>query len=423
MPVTNGIAMKNKQAAIGFIFITLLIDVIGLGIIIPVMPALIMDLTQLPESKAAPIGGWLLSTYAVVQFFFAPIIGGLSDRFGRRPVLLASLLGFGLDYIFLAYAPTLAWIFVGRFLAGIMGASFTTAGAYIADVSETPEERGKNFGVMGAAFGLGFIIGPMIGGLLANIGDQVDPRLPFKVAAALSLINFLYGYFILPESHKPENVRSFDISRANPFGTLKQLFKFPVVAGLLTALGFLYIAVHAVQSNWSFYTMLKFNWGPKEIGISLGVIGLATSLVQGLLIRFINPKLGQNRAVYVGLALYALGFILFAFATQGWMMYAFTIVYCLGGIAGPALQGVMSGVVPPNAQGELQGGFGSLMSFTSIFGPAIMSNLLGFFTSDAAPLYFPGAALLFGAILSVVASLLARQTLKKYAQSSVKTDG
>ena len=406
--------MKGKQAAIGFIFITLLIDVIGLGIIIPVIPRLIMDLTKLSESEAAPVGGWLMSTYAIVQFFCAPVIGGLSDRFGRRPVLLASLLGFGLDYIFLAFAPTLAWLFVGRFIAGIMGASFTTAGAYIADISKTPEDRSKNFGLMGAAFGLGFIIGPTIGGLLGSFG----PRIPFLVAAALSLLNFLYGLFVLPESHSLENRRQFDWKRANPFGTLYQLFKYPVVAGLLIALGFLYIAVHAVQSNWSYYTMHKFHWDAADIGISLGVIGLATAVVQGGLIRQINSRLGQNRSVYVGLALHAAGFILFAFATQGWMMYAFTVVYCLGGIAGPALQGVMSGVVPPNAQGELQGGFGSLMSLTAIFGPLIMSNLFGYFSGPGAIVYFPGAAMLLGAVLSLISSILARQTLRRYARSS-----
>lgn len=405
--------MRNKQAAIGFIFLTLLIDVIGLGIIIPVIPQLIMNLTGLCEHEAAPVGGWLLATYAGVQFFCAPVIGGLSDRYGRRPVFLASLLGFGLDYLFLFYAPTIEWLFVGRFISGIMGASFTTAGAYIADISKTPQERGKNFGLMGAAFGLGFVIGPVIGGALGSFG----PRVPFLVASVLSMLNFIYGLIILPESLSKENRRNFDWKRANPFGTLKSLYQYPLVSGLITALGFLYIAVHAVQSNWSYYTMHKFGWTSVDIGISLGVIGLATAIVQGGLIRWINPRLGQNRSIYLGLALYATGFLLFSFATEGWMMYAFTLIYCLGGIAGPALQGVMAGVVPPNAQGELQGGFGSLMSFTSIFGPMIMSNLFGWFSVKGTFYYFPGAALMLGAVLTVVSSILARNTLRRVGEN------
>jgi MFS transporter, DHA1 family, tetracycline resistance protein len=403
----------QKRPAIIFIFFTLLIDVTGLGIIIPVMPKLMSELTNTPLGQinnAAPYSGWLLATYAIVQFFCAPIVGGLSDRFGRRPVLLASVFGFGCDYIFMAYAPTLGWLFVGRVIAGMMGASFTTAGAYIADISTTPEERGKNFGMMGAAFGLGFVVGPLIGGLLGGFGSRV----PFLVAAGLSLLNWLYGYFILPESSKPENRRAFEWKRANPFGTLQHLFQYKIVAGLFISLGFIYIAAHAVQSNWSFYTIKKFHWDSTAIGISLAVIGLATALVQGVLIRSIIPKLGQKRSVYVGLGIYATGFLLFAFATEGWMMYAFTAVYCLGGIAGPALQGIMSGVVPPNAQGELQGGFTSIMSLTSIFGPIMMSQLFSYAASETAPIYFPGAPMALGAVLSIVSSFLAWRTLKKY---------
>jgi MFS transporter, DHA1 family, tetracycline resistance protein len=403
----------QKRPAIIFIFITLLIDVTGLGIIIPVMPKLMSELTNIPLGQindAAPYSGWLLATYAIVQFFCAPIVGGLSDRYGRRPILLASVFGFGCDYLFLAFAPTLGWLFVGRILAGVMGASFTTAGAYIADISATPEERGKNFGIMGAAFGLGFVLGPMIGGLLGGFGS----RIPFLAAATLSLLNWLYGYFILPESSKLENRRPFEWKRANPFGTLVHLFQYKVVAGLFVALGFIYLAAHAVQSNWSFYTIKKFHWDTTAIGISLAIIGLATALVQGVLIRSIIPKLGQQRSVYVGLAVYATGFLLFAFATEGWMMYAFTAVYCLGGIAGPALQGIMSGVVPPNAQGELQGGFTSVMSLTSIFGPVMMSQLFSYAASPESPIYLPGAPMLLGAALSIVSSFLARRTLKAH---------
>lgn len=398
----------NRKPALGFIFITLLIDVTGLGIIIPVMPRLIQELTDGTISDAASYGGWLISAYAIMQFACSPIMGGLSDRFGRRPVLLASLFGFGLDYLFLAFAPTLGWLFVGRLIAGVMGASFTTAGAYIADIS-TPEKRAQNFGLIGAAFGLGFIIGPVIGGLLGSFGSRV----PFMVAAGLTLLNWLYGYFILPESLKPENRRMFEWKRANPVGTLKSLFRYQVIAGLFISLALVYISAHAVQSNWAYYTIEKFKWDEKAIGISLGVVGLVFAVVQGGLIRIIIPKLGKERSVYVGLSLYALGFLLYGLATQGWMMYAITIVYCLGGIAGPALQGIMSGIVPPNEQGELQGGFTSLMSISSIIGPALMNSLFAYFTGGQAPFYLPGAAMLLGAVFMLISSVLARRTLKK----------
>lgn len=398
---------KQKTPALGFIFVTLLIDVAGLGIIIPVVPRLIQELTGGSISDAAQYGGWLISSYAVMQFLCAPIMGGLSDRWGRRPVLLASLLGFGFDYLLVAFAPSVGWLFVGRTVAGVLGASFTTAGAYIADIS-TPENRAQNFGIIGAAFGLGFIVGPVIGGLLGGLGTRV----PFLAAAGLSLLNCIYGYFILPESLKPENRRRFEWKRANPIGTLSKLFTYPVIAGLFISLAFVYISAHAVQSNWAYYTIEKFKWTEALIGISLGVVGIVSAIVQGGLIRIIIPKLGNERSVYVGLALYAAGLVLYAFAMQGWMMYAITILYCLGGIAGPALQGIMSGIVPPNAQGELQGGFTSLMSVTSIFGPLIMNSLFAFFTDASAPVYFPGAAMLLGAILMVISSLLARRTLK-----------
>jgi len=401
--------MSARKPALGFIFITLLIDVTGWGIIIPVVPGLIMEVAGGTVSDASNYGGWLIAAYAVMQFVCAPIMGALSDRYGRRPVLLASLFGFGIDYIFTAFAPTLSWLFLGRIIAGMMGASFTTAGAYIADISP-PEKRAQNFGIIGVAFGLGFIIGPVIGGLLGGLGV----RIPFLVTAGLTLLNWLYGYFILPESLLPENRRKFEWSRANPFGTLKSLFRYPVIGGLFASLALLYVAAHAIQSNWSYYTIEKFEWNETMIGISLGVVGMMYVIVQGWLIRILIPKLGLQRSVYAGLALYAAGFLLFALATEGWMMYAFTIVYGLGAIAGPALQGIMSNEIPPTEQGELQGGFTSLMSITSIIGPLLMNSLLfSWFTGPETSVYLPGAPMLCGALLTIISAVLARKSLKR----------
>ncbi|MEJ7643814.1 MAG: TCR/Tet family MFS transporter [Chryseolinea sp.] len=409
--------MAQKKSALIFIFITLLIDIIGLGIIIPVLPTLIQDLTGGTLSEASMYGGWMLFAYSLMQFVFAPIMGGLSDRYGRRPVLLASLFGFGIDYVFLALAPTLSWLFVGRIIAGIMGASFTTASAYIADVS-TPETRAQNFGLIGAAFGLGFIIGPMLGGFLEEYGSRV----PFMVSAGLSLLNCLYGFFVLPESLQPENRRKFEWSRANPINSLLNLKRYPVIVGLVASLIMVYISAHAVQSNWAYYTMEKFKWTPKMVGISLAVVGFVFAIVQGGLIRLIIPKLGQERSVYVGLGLSSLGFLLFALATKTWMVFAFTVVYCLGGIAGPALQGIISTQVPSNEQGELQGALTSLMSITSIVGPLVMTSVFSYFTNSVTPYYLPGAPMLLGAVLTIIATILARASLKKTmgAQASLR---
>lgn len=399
--------MQNRKAAIGFIFITLLIDVTGLGLIIPVMPKLIEDLLQTSDiSKASQYGGWLTFAYAFVQFLFAPVLGNLSDKYGRRPVLLLSLLGFGIDYLFLSFAPSIGWLFIGRVIAGITGASFTTASAYIADIS-TPENRAQNFGMIGAAFGLGFILGPMIGGLLGELGARV----PFFVAAGLALLNCAYGYFVLPESLSKENRRNFEWRRANPVGSLLQLKKYPAVAGLIISMILIYIAGHAVQSNWSFFNIERFGWSPKMIGISLGIVGLLVGGVQGGLVRVINPRIGNEKSIYVGLGLYALGLLLFAFATEGWMMFVFLIPYCLGGIAGPALQSIISGHVPPNEQGELQGALTSLMSATSIIGPPLMTNLFAYFTHKEAPVYFPGAAFFLGALLMIASTYYAYKAL------------
>jgi len=395
-------APAKRGPALIFIFITLLIDVTGLGIIIPVVPKLIEQLIHGNLSQAASYGGWLTFAYATMQFVFSPILGGLSDQYGRRPVLLFSLFGFGLDYILTGFSPTIEWLFLGRIFAGITGASFTTASAYIADVSP-PEKRAQNFGLIGAAFGIGFILGPALGGQLAQFG----PRTPFFVAAGLAFINFLYGYFILPESLAPENRRTFDWRRANPVGSLRRLGHYPVILGLVASLVLIYIAGFSVQGTWTFYTMEKFKWNEETVGWSLAMIGLCFAIVQGGLTRVIIPKLGQQRSVYVGLMFSALGFALFALASEGWMMFAFMGVYAMGGIAGPSIQGIISTQVPANEQGEVQGALTSLTSTTAIFGPLIMTNLFSFFTATNAPVYFPGAPYLLSAVLTVISAVLA----------------
>jgi DHA1 family tetracycline resistance protein-like MFS transporter len=409
---------SSKQAAIGFIFITILLDVMGWGLIIPVMPDLIAELKQIPINEASPFGGHLLSVYAVTQFLFAPFIGNLSDRFGRRPVLLLSLLGFGIDYIILALAPTYGWLFMGRVLAGITGASVTTASAYIADVSNA-ENRAKNFGLLGAAFGLGFIIGPALGGLIAGFGL----RAPFYAAAALCLLNCLYGYFVLPESLTKANRKPFSWKKANPIGSLMLLKKYPVIGGLAVAYFLLFFAAQAVQGNWSFYTMFRFNWTEQQVGISLAVVGLFVGLVQAGLIRFTNPLLGNKRSVYIGLVLYSIGLLLFSLATKGWMMYAFLLPYCLGGIAGPALQSIVAGQVMPNEQGELQGAFTSLMSLTAVFGPLVMNGLFYEFSKPEAGFYFPGIPFFLGAILMLGSAIISWYVLRKVPEEKPVTTG
>ena len=394
--------------ALLFIFITVLVDVIGLGIIIPIVPKLIENLTGLGINEASKYGGWLLFSFAIMQFIFSPILGGLSDRFGRRPILLLSLFGLGLDYIFHAFAPSIAWLFVGRIIAGIMGASFSTATAYIADIS-SPEKRAQNFGLIGAAFGLGFIIGPVIGGISSKWGTNV----PFLIAAGLTLLNVIYGYFVLPESLSKDNRRAFEWKRANPISSLKNLRKYPVVSGLVISLVLTFIASHAVQSNWSFYTMYKFNWTAEIVGYSLAVVGVLVAFVQGFLIRKIIPRLGQVKSIYLGMSFSALGLLLFGLASESWMMFAFLIPYCLGGIAGPSIQGVISSQVPANEQGELQAALTSLMSLCGVFGPLLMTNLFAFATAKNSTFHVPGAPFFLASCLTLVSFYLSYRTLSK----------
>jgi DHA1 family tetracycline resistance protein-like MFS transporter len=396
----------SKNAAIGFIFVTMTIDVIGLGLIIPVLPTLIAQLKHVSIEAASEWGGFLMFAYAAMQFLFAPMVGNLSDKYGRRRVILISLVGFAVDYVILALAHNYMLLLVGRILSGITGASFTAATAYIADIS-TKETRAKNFGLIGAAFGLGFIIGPALGGLLSIWGL----RAPFWAAAVLCLVNFVYGYFVLPESLKPENRRPFDWKKANPVGALLHFKKNKAIVGLIISFFFIYLASQSVNSVWNYFTMYEFSWTEKQVGFSLAVVGLLVGIVQGGLTRVVNNKIGNEKCVYAGLLLYTLGLSLFAFATQGWMMYVFLIPYCLGGIAGPALQSIITEHVPPNEQGQLQGGLTSLMSLSAIIGPLVMTKLFSLSTHKEAFIHFPGSPFLLGAVLMLASAIVAYRFL------------
>ncbi len=390
----------GARRALTFVFLTVLLDVVGLGLVVPVIPDLIRELTGGDLAQASTWGGWLGFAYAALQFVCAPILGGLSDRYGRRPVLLLALVGFGLDYLLQGFAPTIGWLFVGRMIAGMTGASFTVAAAYIADVS-TPEKRSQNFGLIGAAFGLGFIVGPAMGGILGS----VNPRLPFFVAAGLALANAIFGFFVLPESLDRKHRRRFEWSRANPIGALAGLGRIRTHLGLVAGLFLLQLAGHALQSTWSYATMERFAWTQREVGMSLAFVGLVVAVVQGGLVRKILPRLGEPRAVRMGLVLYVAAMLAFAFATDGWMMYAIMLPYGLAGLTGPALQGMVSTAVPASGQGELQGALTGLISLANVAGPPLMTGLFTHFTRTGAPVYFPGAPFAMGAVLIVAIAL------------------
>lgn len=399
---------RNKKAAVNFIFITILLDVIGFGIIIPVLPQLLSEMMNIGVNEASTYGGYLLFAFAIAQFLFAPVMGNLSDQFGRRPVILISLFGFACDYLILAFAPTYVWLLIGRVIAGITGASFSTASAYIADIS-TDKDRSKNFGMIGAAFGVGFIIGPLLGGVLGEIGTRV----PFFAAAGLTFANWLYGYFILPESLAKENRRKFDWRRANPIGTLRQLGKYKQIRWLLVALFLISLSSHAVNSNWTYFTMYVLDWSEFMVGLSLAFVGLLVGVVQAGFAQKVADKYGINRTIIAGFGLYTIGMFLFAFASTTFMMYLFVIPYCLGGIAQPNLNALMAKQVPATDQGELQGGITSLVSVATIFGPVMMTSIFYYFTSEKAPIDFPGSAFFLGGILLLTSFFITYWVLRK----------
>jgi DHA1 family tetracycline resistance protein-like MFS transporter len=407
---------QTNRLALTFIFITAFVDSIGFGIIIPVLPLVIAELTGEGMAAAADYGGWLGFAFAGMLFLFAPLIGNLSDRFGRRPVLITSLLALGVDYVITGFAPTIGWLFAGRILAGIAGASFTTANAYIADVSP-PEERAANFGLVGAAFSLGFIAGPVIGGLLGEFGSRV----PFFVSAGLSVANALFGLLVLKESLPQESRRAFDWRRVNPLSTLVALRRFPIVFGMIGIFVLMRLAHDANPAVFTYYVMFKFDWGSREVGYSMMFVGLCMAVVYGGLTRVVIPKIGERRSAYLGLLCGAIGFTGYAFASEGWMIYAWMLIWSLMGFAMPALNAIMSEQVGPSEQGELQGALAGVGGLTSVVAPPLLTHIFSYFSSADAPVYFPGAAFLTaGFLMAIAALLLTRVRLGEEAGSEVR---
>ena len=381
-----------------FIFVTMFIDILGLAIIVPILPDLIGELVGRDASSTGRYLGVIVAVYALMQFLFAPVLGALSDRFGRRPIILISLFGFGIDYLIQGWAPSIGWLFVGRFIAGVMGASITTANAYIADVS-TPDTRARNFGFVGVAFGLGFTMGPALGGVLGAI----HLRLPFFVAAALALVNWLYGFFVLPESLAPEHRRAVSFRNMNPIASLRRLRAYPLVAGLAFAVLFSSLAQRGMENVWVLHAGYRYGWNTQTNGLTLALVGVMAILVQGLLVRPTVRRLGERRTIMLGLTVSTLAFLGYGLASEGWMVLVIIVFGALAGLAMPAIQGLVAGTVGPSEQGEIQGALTSLTSLTSIFAPLIFTaGLFSFFTSSAAPMALPGAPFLLGSILFAV---------------------
>lgn len=381
-----------------FVIVCVTLDMLAFGMIIPVMPDLLVELTGLPAEEAVAWAGPLTATFALVNFLAMPTLGGLSDRFGRRPVLLASMATLALDFIIMGLASALWVLFLGRFLSGISSATFSTANAYIADTT-TPEKRGQAFGMIGASFGIGFVLGPAIGGLIG----MIDHRAPFFAAAAVAGLNLIYGLFVLPESLKRENARPFNLVRSNPLGAFMHFSKLPKVAWFLIGLAIAALAHAVYPATWAFHGEIRYDWGPSEIGLSLAAIGVSSALVQVALMGRILKWLGTVRTLVWGMLINVVSFAAFAYADAAWMALAILPFSALGGVAGPANSTIMSNLTPDNAQGELHGATASINALSLVISPLIMTQALYYFSSGAAPVYFPGAAFLLAAILTGLA--------------------
>lgn len=398
-PLANG----ARKAALAFIFVTVLIDVLAFGVIIPVLPHLVQQFVGGRTDTAAYWIGAFGFVFAAIQFVTSPVQGALSDRFGRRPVILLSCLGLGLDFIFMALAPSLAWLFVGRIISAMTSASFTTANAYVADVTP-PERRAKSFGMIGAAFGVGFIIGPLIGGFLGDI----DLRLPFWCSAGLALLNFGYGLFVLPESLAPEHrARRFDWSHANPFGSMKLLARYPQVFGLAAVVFIANLAHYVYPSIFVLYADYRYQWGQKEVGYVLALVGALSVIVNVVLVGRAVQWLGERRALLCALLCGVAGFTIDGYAYVGWMFLVGLPISALWAIAAPATQALITRQVGPDVQGRIQGALMSLVSLAGIVGPAIFAGSFGWFIGDAAPVHLPGAPFYIAGGLLLAAAFVA----------------
>lgn len=406
--------VRRERSPLIFVFLALMIDTIGFGIIMPVLPQLIMQISNVDVGAAARIGGALLAVFAGLQFLFGPVIGNLSDRFGRRPVLLSSMLVFGLNYALMGFAPSISWLFVGRALTGISGAIYAPANAFIADVTP-PDKRAQGFGLIGAAFGFGFILGPAIGGFLAELG----PRAPFFAAALLALLNFVFGFFVLPETLPRERRRAFDLARANPLGTLRAFRGQPFVLGVVIAAFFWQLAFQVYPSTWSYYAIAKFDLSARSIGATLAMTGLSSALVQSTLTGRAVKKLGERRMALFGVAWGCVMFLSFAFITQSWMLYPVLALSGLQGFANPSINALLSRELGPERQGELQGGMASVIGLSSIVAPFTLTQTLALFTGPNARVVFPGAAFVLAAILASICFVLLSLALARKSAVAV----
>ena len=397
-----------RPPALGFVFVTVVLAVLGFGLLIPVLPELVRQFRGNDFAAGSHTYGWLVSVYALMQFFGSPILGSLSDRFGRRKVILLALAGSSLDFVVMALAPTLSVLFVARMVGGLTAGVLSTANAYVADVTP-PAKRAQSFGMIGAAFGLGFIVGPLVGGLLGHI----DLRLPFWAAAGCSALNWLYGFFVLPESLAPENRRAFSWKRANPVGALTALKRFPAVLGLAESYFILTLSQRMLFSIWVLYTGYRYQWTPREVGWSLALVGVGSAVVQAVLAKRIIGRIGDKRGVILGLLLSATAQALYGLATQGWMIYLIILLGSCAGIAGPAMQSYITKHVPPNEQGGVQGIYSGLASLAGIPGPLIATWSFGWAVAPGRTWHVPGITFFIGATLALIALALAVRSFGK----------